>query len=196
MEKIMKKTLLVIFLILAGIVLFYFLRPNVSHAPTIQKDEGKTKSIEEQKEPEIPTLSINSIFDDKIDIDNLDKSKIVKLIATSDLIPARGANWPAVTSGDFTYNWKKTAGFLKKGDITLINLEAPLTKGCPLQTEGFTFCGNARHIEGIIFAGLIVSRLQITILTTLAFPEETKRYRFSKIIKSVGVGLVIWIFKK
>jgi len=150
----MKKTLLVIFLILIGIVLFYFLRPNVSHAPTIQEDEGETKSIEKQKEPEIPTLSINSIFDDKIDIDNLDKSKIVRLVATGDVIPARGANWPAVTSGDFTYNWKKTADFLKKGDITLINLEAPIIKGCPLQTEGFTFCGNARHVEGMRFAGV------------------------------------------
>ena len=36
----------------------------------------------------------------------------------------------------------------------MINLEAPLTSGCPLQTEGFSFCGDARHIEGINFAGV------------------------------------------
>ena len=154
MEKMKKKILIVILLIIAGIILFYFIQPKSIEAPTTQENEGQTKAIEDQKEPEIPTLSIESIFDHKINTEGLDQSKIVRLIATGDVIPARGANWPAVTSGDFTYNWKKTAGFLKKGDITLINLETPLTKGCPLQTEGFTFCGNARHIEGIKFAGV------------------------------------------
>lgn len=149
-----QKILIIILLIISGIILFYFIQPKSIEAPTTKESEGQTKAIEEQKEPEIPVLSIDSIFDDKIDTEGLDESKIVRLIATGDVIPARGANWPAVTSGDFTYNWKKTADFLKKGDITLINLEAPLTSGCPLQTEGFSFCGNARHIEGINFAGV------------------------------------------
>ena len=47
-----------------------------------------------------------------------------------------------------------TAAFLKRGDVTLINLEAPLTKSCLLQTEGFSFCGASRHVEGIKFAGV------------------------------------------
>jgi len=38
--------------------------------------------------------------------------------------------------------------------VTLINLEAPLTKNCPLQTEGMNFCGDTRHIQGIVFAGV------------------------------------------
>lgn len=149
-----KKLLIVIGLLTVIFTIFYFIRPSVSHAPTNQKDEGETKSVEEEKEPEPPKLSVESIFDDKIDTEGLDQSKIIRLIATGDVIPARGANWPAVTSGDFTYNWKKTAPFLKEGDLTLINLEAPLTKNCPLMTEGFTFCGDARHIQGLLHAGV------------------------------------------
>lgn len=104
--------------------------------------------------PRVPKITLESIFQKQNDTSDLDPSYIITLIATGDVIPARGANWPAVTGGDFTYNWKKTADFLKKGDITLINLEAPLTKNCPLQTEGMNFCGDARHIKGIIFAGV------------------------------------------
>ena len=104
--------------------------------------------------PNIPSITLESIFQKQNEIDDLDENKIITLIATGDVIPARGANWPAVTGGDFTYNWKKTADFLKKGDITLINLEAPLIENCPLQTEGMSFCGDASHVQGIVFAGV------------------------------------------
>jgi len=112
-------------------------------------DEPQTKLP-----PAAPKVRLESIFTKPNNIDELDKDKIVTLIATGDVIPARGANWPAVTSGDFTYNWKKTASLLAGGDITLINLEAPLIKNCKLMTEGMTFCGDARHIKGLVFAGV------------------------------------------
>lgn len=113
-----------------------------------------TENPQTKLSPKPPEVTLESIFSKPNDLSQLDKSKLITLIATGDVIPARGANWPAVTSGDFTYNWKKTVDFLKKADITLINLEAPLIKNCPLQTEGFTFCGDARHIQGIVFAGV------------------------------------------
>jgi poly-gamma-glutamate synthesis protein (capsule biosynthesis protein) len=151
----MKKVLIVILLLFGAIVFFYFLNPKTSQAPsTPEETKGATKAVKEKKERPAPKLSIESIFDDKVDTEGLDETKIIRLIATGDVIPARGANWPAVTSKDFTYNWKKTSSLLKSGDLTLINLEAPLIKGCPLMTEGFTFCGDARHIEGIAFAGV------------------------------------------
>ncbi|MDP2720647.1 MAG: CapA family protein [bacterium] len=109
--------------------------------------------------PPIPKVTIDSAFTKENDLSRLDNKKIITLIATGDVIPARGANWPAVTSGDFTYNWRKTTDTIKKGDITLIDLEAPLLKNCPLQTEGFTFCGDARHVQGLVFAGVDVASL-------------------------------------
>src|SRR4030065_970385 len=130
-------------------VLFYSFKPGykVSENPQVKLP------------PPIPKVTLKSIFTKQNNVEELDSRKVIRLIATGDVIPARGANWPAVTSGDFTYNWKKTADLLKKGDVTLINLETPLTKGCPLQTEGFTFCGDARHIQGLVFAGVDVASL-------------------------------------
>ena len=104
--------------------------------------------------PKLPNISLKSIFEKPNNTKNFNKNKLVTLLATGDVIPARGANWPAVTSGDFTYNWKATASLLADGDITLINLEAPLTKNCKLMTEGMTFCGDTRHIKGLVFAGV------------------------------------------
>jgi poly-gamma-glutamate synthesis protein (capsule biosynthesis protein) len=104
--------------------------------------------------PKVPKISLESIFTKQNNLNELGKDKIITLMATGDVIPARGANWPAVTSGDFTINWEKVAPLLKKGDVTLINLEAPLIKNCPLMTEGMLFCGDARHIQGIVFAGV------------------------------------------
>lgn len=144
----MRKYVIVTKVIIIGIasaiifVLFYTFNPG-----SIVTEEAPAKLP-----PKIPSVTIESIFTKQNDLSKLDKEKLVTLISTGDVIPARGANWPAVTSGDFTYNWKKTADLLKTGDITLINLEAPLTKACPLQTEGMSFCGNARHVEGFVFA--------------------------------------------
>ena len=109
-----KKILIIIGLLLVGTILFLLVRPTVSYAPTTTTDSGQTKSLEAKKEPQIPSLSIESIFDDRVDIEGLDESKIIRLIATGDVIPARGANWPAVTSGDFTYNWRGDGCFFEK----------------------------------------------------------------------------------
>lgn len=82
-----------------------------------------------------------------------DSSKIY-LIATGDVIPARSANNKSFTKNDYTYPFLKTANFLKKGDITFSNLEAPLLKNCLPTTEGMIFCGSDKNIEGLKFAGI------------------------------------------
>src|SRR3990167_11079782 len=115
-----------------------------------------------KKPPKIPTITIDSIFGKQNDLSELEKEKLISIVATGGVIPARGANWPAVTKGDFTYNWQRVATILKKADIALINLEAPLTKNCPLMTEGMTFCGDARHIQGIAYAGVDSASLAIS----------------------------------
>ncbi len=137
-------------LLLFGLVVIFIvlLAKNFKTSSTI------TKSPETKNPPAIPEVSVESIFEKQNDLAQLDKEKLVTIIATGDVIPARGANWPAVQKNDFTYNWKHVADFLKKGDLTLINLEAPIMKGCPLISQGFTFCGDARHVKGLLFAGV------------------------------------------
>lgn len=81
------------------------------------------------------------------------------LITTGDIIPARTVNYKMTKYNDFTHPFIKTADFLKNADITLINLEAPLIKDCPVTNEGMVFCGNQRFLEGLIFAGIDVANL-------------------------------------
>jgi len=76
------------------------------------------------------------------------------LIATGDVIPARSVNYETLQHKDFTWAWKNIAPILKSGDITLINLESPLIKNCPVTNEGFAFCGDIRHVEGLLYAGV------------------------------------------
>jgi poly-gamma-glutamate synthesis protein (capsule biosynthesis protein) len=137
-------------LIFIGVVfgLIIFLFTNFESSYTI------TDSPQTKLPPRVPKVTLESIFTKQNDMGKLDQNNIITLMATGDVILARGANWPSVTSGDFTLNWKKVAPLLKKGDITLINLEAPLIKNCPLLTKGMLFCGDSRHIQGLIFADI------------------------------------------
>ncbi len=142
------------------IALLFFLQQTPKEEKTETKSTGNKTAVVKKAEIIIPKVSLESIFSDKeVDLTKLDQTKIVKLIATGDVIPARGANWPAVQKNNFNYNWEKTADYLKTGDITLINLEAPLMKSCQLISSGFTFCGNARQVEGMVFSGVDVANI-------------------------------------
>ncbi|MFZ2025376.1 MAG: CapA family protein [Microgenomates group bacterium] len=81
------------------------------------------------------------------------------LVATGDVIPARSVNTQTIKRNDFTWGWKNIAPILQQGDITLINLESPLLSNCVPTDEGMKFCGDARHVEGIVFAGVDVVSL-------------------------------------
>ena len=83
----------------------------------------------------------------------------VTLVATGDVIPARLVNFKVAEIGDYSYPWLKMGDFLKKADLTVINLEAPLFSGCPVITTGFKFCGSDKHIAGLLFAGVDVASL-------------------------------------
>ncbi len=85
--------------------------------------------------------------------------KLRTIIATGDIIPARSVNYQTVTRNDFKWPYLKTADLLKKADITFINLETPLLSKCPLTQEGMIFCGDARNIEGLVYAGIDIVNL-------------------------------------
>ncbi len=157
-----KKVILIIFLILSPIIIaVIFFSQKTSAKPKVATNTATIKpSTAKKTEIIVPKVTLDSIFSlQETDLSKLDQTKIIKLIATGDVIPARGANWPAVQKNNFNFNWEKTADYLKTGDITLINLEAPLMKSCQLSTSGFTFCGNARQVEGMVFAGIDVANL-------------------------------------
>jgi poly-gamma-glutamate synthesis protein (capsule biosynthesis protein) len=86
-----------------------------------------------------------------------DRRKLITMIATGDVIPARSVNYKMVTYNDFLYPFRPTAAYLRTGDITLINLESPLINGCPVTDSGMQFCGDPRAVQGLTFAGVDVA---------------------------------------
>jgi poly-gamma-glutamate synthesis protein (capsule biosynthesis protein) len=107
----------------------------------------------------LPRISIASIFSQRPpSLKGLDAHKIRTLIATGDVIPARSVNYMMVTRNDFLYPFRDTATFTRGGDITLINLEAPLlSANCPVTVEGMSFCGDPRVVAGLHYAGVDVA---------------------------------------
>jgi poly-gamma-glutamate synthesis protein (capsule biosynthesis protein) len=116
--------------------------------------------------PTPPPLSLASIFGtDKPDLSKYDASQIRTIMVTGDVIPARDVNYEVLLHHDFLYPWRQTADYLKTGDLLYINLESPLLKNCPVVRTGFKFCGDARSIAGLDYAGVNVVNLANNHLT-------------------------------
>ncbi len=126
--------------------------PNPQFSPILGR--------EKKQEIKVKKLTLESIFSSEKDNSKaLPKDQIISIITTGDVIPARSVNWKMTKYNDFTYPFLKTYQFLKDADLTLINLEAPLTQNCPVTNEGMVFCGNQRFVEGLKFADIDVVNL-------------------------------------
>lgn len=124
---------------------------TISHPEQSEGSSNKTQ---------IEKLSLEKILQDNHTwTSTLSASKTIRFIATGDVIPARVANYTAVSKNDFSWPFAKTMNLLKNGDITFINLEAPLVKYCPLTNTGMVFCGDQRNVGGLLMAGVDVANL-------------------------------------
>src|SRR2546427_9209718 len=107
----------------------------------------------------LPVLSLQSLFHPTYVVPH-DPSRIRTLLVTGDVIPARGVNYYATARHDFLWPFRPTADYAKSADVTYINLETPLFAGCPVvATATFTFCGDARFIDGLTLMGAKVANL-------------------------------------
>ena len=107
----------------------------------------------------LPVLSLEELFHPTYRVP-IDPSKIRTLLVTGDVIPARGVNYFATVRHDFLWPFRPTAAYTKNADITYINLESPLFAGCPVNpNSGFTFCGDARFVDGLTLMGADVVNL-------------------------------------
>jgi poly-gamma-glutamate synthesis protein (capsule biosynthesis protein) len=106
-----------------------------------------------------PVLSLQELFHPTYNVPS-NPDKIRTLLVTGDVIPARGVNYFATTRRDFLWPFRPTADFTRNADITYINLESPLFAGCPVSAaESFTFCGDARFVDGLTLMGTKVANL-------------------------------------
>lgn len=89
----------------------------------------------------------------------LSADRIITLMASGDVIPARSVNQMTVKNNDFTWAFKNISSITQNADITLVNLESPLIRNCPITNEGMVFCGDSRHVEGLVYAGTDIVNL-------------------------------------
>ncbi|HEV2140486.1 MAG TPA: CapA family protein [Candidatus Dormibacteraeota bacterium] len=122
--------------------------PDFSDQPSFSDRTGR-----------LPVLSLQSLFHPTYTVP-ADPSRIRTLLVTGDVIPARGVNYFATQRHDFLWPFRPTAAYTKNADITYINLETPLFAGCPVDpNSGFTFCGDARFVDGLTLMGAKVVNL-------------------------------------
>src|SRR2546428_9138673 len=69
------------------------------------------------------------------------------------------------TPHDWLSPWRRTADYLRAGDLLFINLESPLIAGCPIIHGGFKFCGDAHAVAGLDYARVAVANIANNHLT-------------------------------
>ncbi len=110
--------------------------------------------------PTVAHLKLEQFFDSDTSITHQYPSESIRtLIVTGDIIPARSVNYKTITYNNFHWAFEPTAEYLRDADITFVNLEAPIFENCPVTNEGMIFCGDARHIQGLTFAGVDVANM-------------------------------------
>ena len=151
------------FLAPALLLLLASCAPTAAGSATLGKSSPSAVATPTPTPTPSPTpapLSLASIFGNtKPDLTPYDPAQLRTIIATGDVIPARTTNWKMVNYHDFLYPWRKAVNYLKSGDLLFVNLEAPLTIGCPATMSGMTFCGDQRDIQGFTYAGVNVANL-------------------------------------
>jgi len=139
-----------------------------------------------------PPLTLDAIFGAPSNLSGADPAQLRVLVATGDIIPARSVNVKVLQRNDFLYPYRPTVDYLRSGDLLFVNLEAPLLARCPLTTEGFTFCGDARHVQGLSFAHVGVANLANNHLTNYGPSGTRETIDLLKRNRIAPVGLGLW----
>src|SRR3989344_3128166 len=102
----------------------------------------------------LPSTVTSTIFQRQNNFPSSKPPTFWSLLLTGDIIPARAVNAQMVKKNDFSWPLVNIAPVLKDADVTLINLEAPLLKDCPVTQEGMKFCGDARFAASLADSGV------------------------------------------
>jgi poly-gamma-glutamate synthesis protein (capsule biosynthesis protein) len=140
--------------------------PPVAVTPTLAPASDLVPAPVEGDQPSFavrtgqpPPLSLQELFHPTYQVP-VNPDEIRTLLVTGDVIPARGVNYYQTVRHDYLWPFRPTAAYTKNADITYINLESPLFAGCPVSpAESFTFCGDARTVNGLTYMGADVVNL-------------------------------------
>ncbi len=110
----------------------------------------------------VSTLTLKDIFLPR-DLGplKLEPGRLRTIIATGDVVPARSTDAMIRRhDDDFLYPVSATKDILAAGDLTVVNLEAPLITKCPAADLGFTLCGRPGFAAALSAAGVDVVTLE------------------------------------
>ncbi len=145
-----------IFILIGALGIFFWFLMNPQSSGIINPGSDSSNIERNKSAKKNSVLTLEKIFDNKID-ENSDK--LITLIVTGDVIPARSVNFQATQRNSFTWAFEKTADVLKNADLTFIDLETPIFASCSLTNEGMKFCGSDKHIEGLLLSGVDVANM-------------------------------------
>jgi poly-gamma-glutamate synthesis protein (capsule biosynthesis protein) len=112
---------------------------------------------------QVPPLTLAEVFPPRdLATLRLDPARLRTVIATGDVIPARGVDNAIRRRGDdFLFPVAATTQLTSNADLTVINLEAPLVSYCgPAPSGTFTFCGRPGFVQALQAAGVDVATLE------------------------------------
>lgn len=144
---------------LAGIslitIMIAFLLQGITTRLPVQTNESVLNDfsplISTDFTPEPPTIE-KILSQDTSWTATLSAERTTILLVTGDVLTARSVNAKNVRLNDFTWTFHQTVDELRAADITFINLETPLVPDCPIRTDGMSFCGDLRNVEGLTYA--------------------------------------------
>jgi poly-gamma-glutamate synthesis protein (capsule biosynthesis protein) len=113
--------------------------------------------------------------------------KMFTLLATGDVMLGRTLNDYALSRNDFTFAFADTASILSSADLTLINLETPLSSTCPPSKHNTVFCADLRHLAGLAVAGVDI----VSLANNHVFDQgETTFASASAILEKAGMKVI------
>lgn len=161
MQKLLVPIGTIVSIIIILLVGWRLLSSRSQAVPAVVTRQTSAATPSSAPEPQLGNPTIDQIFStDHSWIATLSANpKIRTMVVTGDIIPVRMANVKILEKNDFTYPYQKTLDFVKNADITFANLETPLMKDCKPTREGMVFCGDARHVRGLQYAGIDIVNL-------------------------------------
>ncbi len=152
-------------LVAAGVVLYNVYRQELElfagQGETIIADTNTPNLSPTTTHSQPATINYETLFLAAELPSAIDHSKLRVVVATGDIIPARGVDAQIRNKGvDFPFAGAGVVDILKEADIAVTNLEAPILQNCPVHNVGFTFCGQARFAEAMARAGIDIASLE------------------------------------
>jgi poly-gamma-glutamate synthesis protein (capsule biosynthesis protein) len=109
----------------------------------------------------VPAVTYQALLDNSFLIPaGSNMNEIISVTTTGDIIPARGVDVRIRSMGfDYPFDGVGIRQLLANSDLTIVDLEAPLIKACPVTRSGFTFCGQAPFAGAMAKSGIDVATL-------------------------------------